>query len=108
VALNELDTDAHVFLAMARAFWADNKPLKAIEWVRRSLSVNKDNGDAWALLYKFTSDHHKDGGALKGILDEFLQADPRHGEQWCKVAKAVENSRLSSVEVLKKVAQAFK
>jgi hypothetical protein len=42
------------------------------------------------------------------VIDEFLAAEPRHGQAWSREAKRVENWRRDKVEILKKVAREIK
>ncbi|ELK28472.1 Pre-mRNA-processing factor 6 [Myotis davidii] len=51
-ALKKCEHDLHVLLAMAKLFWSERKITKAREWFRRTVKINSDLGDAWALFYK--------------------------------------------------------
>ena len=42
------------------------------------------------------------------VIEEFLAAEPRHGQAWSREAKRVENWRRDKVEILKKVAREIK
>ena len=42
---------------MAKLFWDDRKIEKAKAWFNRAVTLNADNGDNWAMFYKFTVQH---------------------------------------------------
>jgi hypothetical protein len=46
-----------------------------------------------------------DEQSQKEVIENFLDADPHHGELWTKEVKRVENWRKNPVELLKKVAK---
>lgn len=52
-ALKANDSDAYLFLAIAKVFWAEHKAEKIKKWLRNAVTVDKDNGDAWAHLLKY-------------------------------------------------------
>jgi pre-mRNA-processing factor 6 len=97
-ALQHCDNDP-----LARVFWQDGKAAKARGWFNRALTLNADLGDVWAQLYKFELQHGTEE-AQQQVVARCVEADPRHGEKWTSVSKAVENSRLKTEEILKKVA----
>ena len=102
-ALKKCHDDADVFVAVASLFWADRKIEKAREWFNRAVTVNSDLGDAWAHFYKFEQqfglpEQHA------ALLARCVIADPRHGELWQSVSKAVGNLRLKTHDILPKVA----
>lgn len=41
--------------------------------------------------------------AVKKVKEDFVKADPRHGELWSKEAKKVGNWRKNKVEILDKM-----
>jgi pre-mRNA-processing factor 6 len=55
-ALKNIDNDSYLFIAIAKIFWPEKKPEKTRKWLKKAVAVNKDNGDAWACLYKFESE----------------------------------------------------
>ena len=102
-ALRRCDNDPHVLVAVAKIFWADRKVDKARSWFNRAVAINPDLGDAWATFYKFEQQHGTPETQQK-ILTRCTTAEPHHGRVWCKVAKAVENSRLKVQDLLPLVA----
>lgn len=40
-----------------RLFWSERKITKAREWFLRTVKIEPDLGDAWALFYKFELQH---------------------------------------------------
>lgn len=43
--------------ASDRLFWSERKITKAREWFHRTVKIDSDLGDAWALFYKFELQH---------------------------------------------------
>lgn len=43
--------------ALDRLFWSERKITKAREWFHRTVKIDSDLGDAWALFYKFELQH---------------------------------------------------
>jgi len=52
-ALKANDKDSDLFLAIAKVFWVDRKPEKIRKWIKNAITLNQDNGDAWAHLLRF-------------------------------------------------------
>lgn len=46
-----------IFYAYFRLFWSERKITKAREWFLRTVKIEPDLGDAWALFYKFELQH---------------------------------------------------
>jgi len=105
-ALKKCDNDPHVIVAVATIFWADRKLDKARSWFNRAVALNPDLGDAWATFYKFEVQQGSPK-TQEEIVERCKKADPHHGRHWCKVAKAVENARLKTEDILKLVAAAL-
>mmetsp|Transcript_13056 Transcript_13056/g.22359 ORF Transcript_13056/g.22359 Transcript_13056/m.22359 type:complete len:902 (-) Transcript_13056:18-2723(-) len=103
-ALNECDSDPHVMMAAANIFWEDRKVDKARNWFDRAVKLDNDLGDAWAAFYKFEL-QFGDEEKQQDIINRCKEAEPRHGEIWCSVSKAVENAHKSVEEILKLVAE---
>jgi len=101
--LSHLDNDSNIFVAIAKVFWQENKPTKTKAWLKKAIALNKDNGDAWAHLFRFESDFGNED-SQKEVLNDFIEAEPHHGDIWAREAKKVENWRKGSVDVLKKAA----
>jgi pre-mRNA-processing factor 6 len=62
------------------------------------VELDKDNGDCWAHLY--LAEKQYDPSALNRIREEFLEAEPHHGELWCSMSKRVENWSRRPQEIL--------
>lgn len=108
-ALKANDNDANLFIAIAKVFWVERKAEKVSKWLRNAITVDKDNGDAWAHLLRYQMDFNPtDTEAIKDTEKEFREADPRHGDMWTREVKKLENWRRDTVEVLRKVAQDIK
>ena len=58
-------------------------------------------GDFWALYYKFELQHGT-VDTQKDVLKRCVAAEPKHGEKWQAISKAVENSHLPVEALLKK------
>ena len=52
-ALKANEKDSDLFLAIAKVFWVESKGEKIRKWIKNAVTVNKDNGDAWALLLRY-------------------------------------------------------
>eukprot|EP00455_Lapot_gusevi_P044895 TRINITY_DN5682_c0_g1_i2.p1 TRINITY_DN5682_c0_g1~~TRINITY_DN5682_c0_g1_i2.p1 ORF type:complete len:977 (+),score=316.05 TRINITY_DN5682_c0_g1_i2:61-2931(+) len=102
-ALKRCHDDPYVFGAIARLFWADRKVESARDWFNRSVTLNPDLGDSWIYFYKFELQYGLPE-QQKAVVDRCVQADPRHGELWCQVSKAIGNSRLKTPDILVRAA----
>ena len=106
-ALKANDSDADLFLAIAKVFWVERKGEKIRKWLKNAVTVNKDNGDAWAHLLRYEMEFGNQE-SQKEMLAEFREADPHHGEMWAKEAKRVDNWRQNPEELLKKITKSIK
>lgn len=52
-ALKNNDSDSDLFLAIAKVFWAERKAEKIKKWIKNAVTINKDNGDAWAHYLRY-------------------------------------------------------
>ena len=52
-ALKANDNDSDLFVAIAKVFWVERKAEKIRKWIKNAVTVNKDNGDAWAHLLRY-------------------------------------------------------
>ena len=102
-ALKKCENDPIVIATVAKLFWDDRKLEKARAWYNRAVTLNTDYGDNWAWYYKFEL-QHGDADKTKAVEKRCMDAEPTHGPLWCQVSKALENSKLSTLQVLKKVA----
>ena len=103
-ALRENDNDSDLFLAIAKVFWYERKAEKIKKWIKNAVTVNKDNGDAWAHLLRFEFEFGTPESQQE-VINEFLDAEPRHGDMWTKLVKKVDNWRKNKVDLLKIVAK---
>lgn len=102
-ALKKCEHDPNVLLAVSKLFWAERKIGKCREWFNRAVKIEPDLGDAWAYFYKFE--------AVQGtpetqeeVKRRCMAAEPHHGENWCRVAKDINNWRMKTEDILLKVA----
>ncbi|CAH2302962.1 pre-mRNA-processing factor 6 [Pelobates cultripes] len=106
-ALKKCEHDPHVLLAVAKLFWSERKITKAREWFHRTVKIDSDLGDAWATFYKFELQHGTEE-QQEEIKKRCENAEPRHGELWCKVSKDIENWQQKIGEILILVAAKIK
>jgi pre-mRNA-processing factor 6 len=90
-----------VLLAVSKLFWSERKLQKAREWFIRTVKLEPDLGDAWVFFYKFELTHGNEE-QQNDVRQKCAQAEPRHGEEWTKVAKAPENWSLKTGDILLK------
>ena len=103
-ALKKCDHDAHVIAAVARLFASDRKVDKARSWFERAVTLAPGIGDFWAHYARFERSHGSEEQRAN-VAKRCVAAEPRHGELWTRVSKAVENAHLPVEAVLKKVVQ---
>lgn len=104
-ALTKCPDNAHVFLAVAKLFWADRKSSKAKKWFERAVEADSDLGDAWAYYLVFVREQ-LGKEYVAPLVKRCQEADPRHGEQWIAISKKIGNERLTTEQVLTLVADA--
>ncbi|GAA37598.2 pre-mRNA-processing factor 6 [Clonorchis sinensis] len=104
-ALKKCEHDPLVLLAVSKMFWNERLVSKARNWFTRTVKLEPDLGDAWAYFYKFELQHGTED-QQKEVLRRCVNAEPHHGEAWCRIAKAPCNWRLKTKEVLARVAEA--
>eukprot|EP00252_Welwitschia_mirabilis_P025694 TRINITY_DN8153_c0_g1_i1.p1 TRINITY_DN8153_c0_g1~~TRINITY_DN8153_c0_g1_i1.p1 ORF type:complete len:1021 (-),score=226.59 TRINITY_DN8153_c0_g1_i1:62-3124(-) len=105
-ALKRSDNDPYVIAVVAKLFWNDRKVDKARSWFNRAVTLSPDNGDFWAQFYKFELQHGNED-TQQDVLRRCIAAEPRHGEKWISVSKAVENSHQPIEALLRKVVVAI-
>uniref|UniRef100_A0A8C6M8I7 Pre-mRNA-processing factor 6 n=1 Tax=Nothobranchius furzeri TaxID=105023 RepID=A0A8C6M8I7_NOTFU len=106
-ALKKCEHDPHVLLAVAKLFWSERKITKAREWFLRTVKIEPDLGDAWALFYKFELQHGTEE-QQEEVRKRCENAEPRHGELWCAESKHVLNWQKKTGEILMQVASKIK
>ncbi|CAH8331280.1 unnamed protein product [Eruca vesicaria subsp. sativa] len=94
--------DPHVTAAIAKLFWQEKKVEKARAWLKRAVALNQDIGDHWALYYKFELQHGTEE-SQKEVLAKCVGYEPKHGEKWQAVSKALENAHRPTEAILNKV-----
>ncbi|KAG5524216.1 hypothetical protein RHGRI_031025 [Rhododendron griersonianum] len=100
------DHDPRVIIAIAKLFWNDRKVDEARSLLNRAVTLGPDVGDFWALFYKFELQHGTEE-TQADLLKRCIAAEPKHGEKWQAVSKAVENSHQPTEALLKKVVVAL-
>uniref|UniRef100_A0AAR2IL99 Pre-mRNA-processing factor 6 n=1 Tax=Pygocentrus nattereri TaxID=42514 RepID=A0AAR2IL99_PYGNA len=106
-ALKKCEHDPHVLLAVAKLFWSERKITKAREWFLRTVKIEPDLGDAWALFYKFELQHGTEE-QQEEVKKRCENAEPRHGELWCAESKHILNWQKKTGEILDLVAAKIK
>ncbi len=102
-AIKKCPDDPLVITAVASLFANERKYEKARKWFERAVILNPDLGDSWAKYYAFEIEcgneakHHS-------IRDRCVAAEPKHGEQWCKIMKDMKNRKKSIAQGLELVA----
>ncbi|CAG0880530.1 unnamed protein product [Darwinula stevensoni] len=105
-ALKKCEHDSHVLLAVSKLFWSERKVNKAREWFQRTVKIEPDLGDAWGYYYKFELLHGTEEQQAE-VKKRCLEAEPCHGEEWCKISKDIINWRKRTEEILIMVAKAL-
>lgn len=103
-ALKKCEHDPHVLLAVSRLFWTEHKISKCRDWFNRTVKIEGDIGDAWAYFYRFemiygTPEQQEE------VLKRCVEAEPKHGELWCKTSKDIKNWCFKTQDVLKVTAK---
>lgn len=91
--------DAHVLVAIARLFVAQRKAKKARSWFARVVKLHPEHGDGWIHAYNCELAHGTPAEAAE-LLARVDAAEPRYGEHWIAVSKAVPNFALRPREIL--------
>jgi len=105
-AIKKCPDDPHVIAAVASLFASERKQQKARKWFERTLVLNPDLGDSWAKYFAFENELGTNE-TLKKVKERCVNAEPKHGEVWCQVAKDMENRQKSVAEILELVSQKF-
>jgi pre-mRNA-processing factor 6 len=101
-AIKACEQDANVCVAVSKLFWREKKYDKTHRWLKRAVALDKDLGDAWGYLYKYEIENGDEKSQAES-LDECINSEPHHGEEWCMVSKDVYGWRLTTEEILKLV-----
>ncbi|XP_035229632.1 pre-mRNA-processing factor 6-like [Stegodyphus dumicola] len=86
-------------LAFLGLFWTERKTIKARDWFNKTVKIDPDLGDAWAYYYKFELIHGTEE-QQEDVKKRCVHAEPRHGENWCKVSKNINNWRKKTEQIL--------
>lgn len=89
----------YVNLAIAKVEWADGNIEEARNLFNVACKLDPDLGDAWAYYYRFETlqglkEHQED------VMKRCIEAEPRHGSEWCKVSKDPSNWKLKTEDIL--------
>jgi pre-mRNA-processing factor 6 len=101
-ALKKTDNNPQVIVTVARLFWAERKVDKARNWFNRAVKTDADIGDHWAWYLKFEM-QHGDSPKQLDVIKRCVEAEPHHGELWCKVSKDMANVGKSTEQILLEV-----
>ncbi|KAK8792789.1 hypothetical protein WA158_004953 [Blastocystis sp. Blastoise] len=91
-ALSQYSEDPYIIMLAARRFWSSGLVEKTRLWMDRSLAINSDIGDHWAIYYIFELEYGTEEDQNK-LLQRFEDAHPTHGDIWCSISKLKENRR---------------
>jgi pre-mRNA-processing factor 6 len=98
-AIQQCPDDPRVIFAVASLFASDRKWDKARKWFDRAVTLDRDQGDAWARFYAFEMKHGTTEQQEK-VMERCVQADPKHGEIWTSVMKDMSNRKKTVAEIL--------
>ncbi|EGO53881.1 hypothetical protein NEUTE1DRAFT_88617 [Neurospora tetrasperma FGSC 2508] len=103
-AVKKVEDDPILLVTAARILWAERKLDRAQNWFEKALLLDRDVGDTWAWYYKFLVQHGTEEKRAD-LVAKCVLVDPRHGEEWTRVAKDPKNAGKKTEEVLKLVAE---
>ena len=72
---------------------------KARAWFNRAVLLDEDNGDVYAQWFAFERQHGT-ADTARQILEKCVKAEPRHGERWQHMSKALENAHRTTEQLL--------
>lgn len=98
-ALKKCEHDSHVLLAVSKLFWSEQKISKCRDWFNRTVKIDPDLGDAWAYFYKFEILHGTEAHQNE-VLERCNAAEPKHGEEWCRISKDIKNWCFKTADIL--------
>ncbi|KYQ89763.1 TPR repeat-containing protein [Tieghemostelium lacteum] len=106
-ALNKCNNDPNVLLQVSIVFWKEGKLEKAREWFQKLVGKFPEFGDGFAFYYcyllKTSSSSNSETPECIELIKKCQESEPRYGEHWIKVSKALGNSKLKSDQILKQV-----
>lgn len=86
-------------MAIGKIFWVEKKQNKARKFFSRATELDKDNGDTWLHLLAFEK-AFGDKNSVQKVKEDFIKADPRHGELWSEAIKDIRNWRKDKFDVI--------
>lgn len=98
-AMKRCEHNPLVLLAVANLFHLERKTQKARSWYHKTVKLDPDLGDAWAEYYRFELKFGTDE-QREAVIKHCESAEPRHGEVWQRVAKRIENWKMSTHDLL--------
>ncbi|GKY93659.1 hypothetical protein MPSEU_000333300 [Mayamaea pseudoterrestris] len=104
-AVKRCPEDPLVIVAVASLFASERKTDKARKWFDRAVILNPDLGDSWARFYAF----ELTSGSLEEqqkVKERCVAAEPKHGEIWTSLSKAMENLSKNTGEILELASKA--
>ncbi|KAM7199542.1 PRP1 splicing factor, N-terminal domain containing protein [Naviculisporaceae sp. PSN 640] len=101
-AIKKVEDDPILLVTAARILWSERKLDRAQNWFEKALLLDRDMGDTWAWYYKFLLQHGTEEKQVE-LVNKCVLNDPKHGEEWTKVAKDPKNAGLGTADILKKV-----
>ncbi len=105
-AIKRRPDDPRVICAVASLFACERKHEKARKWFERAAKLDSDLGDSWAKWYAFELDAGTEESQTS-VLQSCIAADPKHGELWCIVSKAMANRGNTAADNLRAAAQSL-
>lgn len=98
-AIKRCPEDPYVIAAVASLFASERKNDKARKWFDRAVILNPDLGDSWVRYYAFEMEAGTPA-LLEKVVEKCAAADPKHGDLWAGVKKAMENRGKSVADLL--------
>ena len=95
-----------VIAAVAGLFANDKKIAKARKWFERAVLLNPDLGDSWARYYAFERKHGTPE-QQRAVKERCVKAEPKHGQVWQAITKAMEHRQKTEGEKLDLVVAAL-
>lgn len=103
-AVKRRPDDPRVIATVAALFASERKHEKARKWYERAVKLDPDLGDSWVRWYAFELDSGKKEGQ-EDVKQRCVATEPKHGDLWCRVSKAMPHRRKSTAEHLEMAAQ---
>ena len=89
----------HVNFAIARVEWADGNFDRARDLFNIAVKLDPDLGDSWSYFYRFEM-LNGSKETQENVMKRCVEAEPRHGSEWCRVSKEPENWKLRIEDIL--------